>query len=94
MIEPLSHTPGNKPVLTAKNLTRAVGTRLPVEILNPTDEAVILYKHTNLGLLHKEEDHEDVFPMEADDDSVAIFHMEPKPSAKPEDLGALPDELE
>ena len=94
MIEPLSHTPGNKPVLTAKILTRAVGTRLPVEILNPTDEAVILYKHTNLGLLHKVQDHEDVFPMEADDDQVARVHLEPKPSAKPEDLGPLPDELE
>ena len=35
--------------MTAKALVQGNGTTLPVEILNPTDEDVCLYKYTNLG---------------------------------------------
>ena len=53
LVEPLSKTPGNKPVLTAKALVKASGTSLPIEVMNPTDEDVVLYQHTNLGLVHR-----------------------------------------
>jgi transposase InsO family protein len=94
LVEPLSHTPGNKPVLTAKTLTRTVGTRLPVEILNPTDEEVTLYKYTNLGLLHKISDEKDIIEMPSDEDQVAKVHLEPSPNIRPEDTTPLPDEIE
>ena len=53
LVEPLSRAPGNKPVLTAKVLVRGCGTTLPVEILNPTEEDVCLYKYTNLGIVSR-----------------------------------------
>ena len=56
--EPLNHSPGNEPVLVAKTLFKGCGTNLPIEILNPTDSNVYLYKNTNLGIttrIHEED---------------------------------------
>ena len=50
IIEPLSHTPGHLPVLMAKTLVHTCGTRLMVEVLNPTEADVTLHRHTNLGI--------------------------------------------
>ena len=49
MVEPLSHSPGYQTVLTAKVLTKACGSSIPVELMNPTEEEVKLEKYTNLG---------------------------------------------
>ena len=51
LIEPLHRPPGEQPVLTAKVLVQGGGTRVPVEILNPTDENISLFRHTNLGVV-------------------------------------------
>jgi transposase InsO family protein/predicted aspartyl protease len=51
LTEPLSHTPGQKPVILAKSIVNTCGTRLPVEVMNPTEDTVTLYKYTNLGLI-------------------------------------------
>ena len=53
MVEPLSHTPGNQPILTARTLVQTCGRNVPVEVLNPTDEDVVLFKYTNIGLVSK-----------------------------------------
>ena len=52
-VEPLSKTPGNRPVLVAKSVFRGNGTKLPVEILNPTDDNVLLYERTHLAITTK-----------------------------------------
>ena len=49
MIEPLSHSPGYQTILTAKVLTNACGSSIPVELMNPTDNEVKLERFTNLG---------------------------------------------
>ena len=51
LVEPLSRSPGDKPVLTAKVLIEGRGSCLPVEVLNPTDEDICLYRNTNLGVV-------------------------------------------
>ena len=52
-IEPLNRTPGGQPVLLARSLARGCGCSVPVEILNPTDDDVRLYKCTNLGIISR-----------------------------------------
>ena len=51
LVEPLSRAPGNQPILTAKVLIQGRGTHLPIEVLNPTEEDICLYKYTNLGVV-------------------------------------------
>ena len=51
VVEPLSTS--NKKVLTARAIIQGAGTRMPVEVMNPLDEDVVLYKHTNLGVLSR-----------------------------------------
>ena len=51
VVEPLNRTPGEQPVLTAKVLVQGGGTKIPVELLNPTEEDVYLHRHTNLGIV-------------------------------------------
>ena len=53
LTEPLSHTPGQKPVILAKTIVKTCGTKLPVEVMNPTEDTVTLYKFTNLGILSR-----------------------------------------
>ena len=40
-------------MLTAKVLVQGSGTILPIEVLNPTEEDVCLYKYTNLGIVSR-----------------------------------------
>ena len=49
MIEPLSHSPGYQTILTAKVLTHACGSSIPVELMNPSENKVKLERYTNLG---------------------------------------------
>ena len=49
MIEPLDHSPGYQTLLTAKVLTKASGSTIPVEIMNPSESEIKLEKFTNLG---------------------------------------------
>ena len=50
IIEPLNRTPGGQPIVLGKVLVRVSGKNLPVELINPTERDVTLYKHTNLGI--------------------------------------------
>ena len=52
-MEPLSRAPGNKPVLMAKALVQGCGATLPIEILNPSEEDVCLFKYTNIGVVSR-----------------------------------------
>ena len=47
MIEPLKQPTRERTVLTAKALVTGTGSRIPVEILNPTDDNVYLSCHPN-----------------------------------------------
>ncbi len=49
MVEPLTHSPGYQTILTAKVLTKACGSHIPVELMNPTENEIKLEKYTNLG---------------------------------------------
>jgi transposase InsO family protein len=51
LIEPLSRPPDNKPLLVAKALVRGDGIRVPLEVMNPTEQDIVLYKNTNAALL-------------------------------------------
>ena len=48
MVEPIQ---SSKRVLTARTLIQGAGTRLPVEIMNPLDESLVLYKSTHVGIV-------------------------------------------
>ena len=51
LIEPLSRTPSEKPVMVAKALVKGEGTKVPLEVMNPTEQDIVLYKNTNAALL-------------------------------------------
>ena len=53
MIEPLHRTPGEKLVFTAKSLVEGRGSFVPVEVLNPTEDDICLFRHTNLGIVSR-----------------------------------------
>ena len=53
MVEPLRVTSKEKRVLTARAIIQGSGTRLPLEIMNPSVEDVILYKHTQVGVISR-----------------------------------------
>ncbi len=98
LVEPLSHTPGHKPVMTGRTLVRVCGTRLPVEVLNPTDDEITLYRHTNVGLLHRIPTEDTVCTLAPDQEHVSQVTAE---SRGTDDLSGglseeipLPDELE
>ena len=53
LVEPLNHTPGNQPVIVAKTLARGCGQKLAVELLNPMEHDVSLFRHTSLGVVSR-----------------------------------------
>jgi len=53
LIEPLAQPGRERPVLTARTLARGDGVKVPVEIMNPTDEDVLLYRRTSMGILSR-----------------------------------------
>ena len=53
MVESLNKLPGNQPILTARTIVQTCGRDVPIEVLNPSDEDIILYKYTNIGLVSR-----------------------------------------
>ena len=53
LVEPTNKTPGDLPVLLAKTLSSGCGNTVMVELINPTENDVYLYKHTRLGLVSR-----------------------------------------
>ena len=51
LIEPLQTFKTERPVLTARTLIRGDGMHVPMELMNPTDEDVLLYKSTHVGII-------------------------------------------
>lgn len=51
LVEPLNRTPGGQSVLLAKTLSSGCGDRVNVELINPTDEDINIYKYTSLGIV-------------------------------------------
>ena len=64
LIEPLHRTPGEKLLFTAKSLVEGRGTFVPVEVLNPTEEDICLYRHTNLGVVTRVAEHDVLHTLE------------------------------
>ena len=85
MVEPLSHTPGHLPVVTGRTLVSMCGTRLPVEIMNPTEDDVTLYQHTNLGIIHR---------VPEDDLICSLNSQESTPSQEQPKTTELPPEVQ
>ena len=50
LVEPLQRIHGEKPVLLARTLIQGDGLKLPVEVMNPTNEDTYLYPNTNVGI--------------------------------------------
>ena len=51
LVEPLNRTPGGQPILLAKTLSRGCGNKIQVELMNPTESDVNLYRYTSLGIV-------------------------------------------
>ena len=51
LIEPLSWTPDDQPLMVEKALVKGEGTRVPLQVMNPTEQDKVLYKNTNTALL-------------------------------------------
>ena len=60
LVEPLQKTHGESPVLLARTLIQGDGFKLPVEVMNPTEEDSYLYPGTNVGIVTR------VSPLECD----------------------------
>jgi hypothetical protein len=51
MVEPLTKPLGGHSLLVAKTLAAGGGSRVPMEVLNPTPQDIVLYRDTNSALL-------------------------------------------
>ena len=51
LVEPLSRSPGNQPLMTARTVITGRGHDVPVEILNPSSKDVCLFKNTSVGIV-------------------------------------------
>ena len=51
MVEPLTKPLGGHSLLVAKTLAAGGGSRVPMEVLNPTPQDIVLYRDTNAALL-------------------------------------------
>ena len=51
LVEPLQRSRGDSSVLLARTLIQGDGIKLPIEVMNPTEEDTYLYPHTNVGIV-------------------------------------------
>ena len=51
MVEPLQKTNGENNILVARTLIQGDGLKLPIEIMNPTEENAFLYSQTHVGIV-------------------------------------------
>ena len=96
IIEPLTHSPGYQTILTAKVLTTACGSSIPVELMNPTETEIKLEKFTNLGIASRIQENDLICSLD-----IQVSEKESKPETKrhkkcrlPSELNDLVDEIE
>ena len=51
MVVPLTRPLGKQPILVAKTVVNGGNQHIPIEMLNPTEQDIMLYKDTNAALL-------------------------------------------
>ena len=86
MVTPLSRMPGKQPVLVGKVLVRGGSRRVPIELLNATDEPVVLQAKTHAALAE---------PLKGDSvEALVELKEEPLKPVTTEGKQALPEELE
>ena len=88
MVSPLSHTPGRKPLVVARSLVPGKGRCFPFEVMNPTEESVVLYKGTHAALVE---------PVEIAETKLGSPQKRPGPKGhmkRVEEVSLLPAELE
>ena len=98
LVEPLTKPLGGQPVLLAKTLATGGESRVPMEVMNPTQQDVILYKDTNAAVLQPVQLLSDMEPIPVTTDSKAhknaqcVHHVEKAP-LKPE-IKKILDEIQ
>ena len=65
--EPLRGKRKEEKVLTARAMIQGAGTHMPVEVMNALEEDVILYKHTQLGIVSRLPDFATICSLEEKD---------------------------
>lgn len=95
MVGPLAHTPGNKPLVVARSLVEAKGREFPLEVMNPTEEDVLLYKGTHTALVEPVEVAGAQLPVrEREDRSRKKVNMVAESPQLPAELQKMMDEQE
>ena len=80
LIEPLSRPPGEQPVMIAKVVVQGRGHSVPVEILNPTDDNICLYRHTNIAVASRLNDSNLIGRISLQDTTPSAVSLSTKPS--------------
>jgi len=100
LVEPLTKPIGGRPLMVARALIRGGDQRIPIEVMNPTSEDVILYRKTNAALLQPVELSTDIEPIPVGEEGKPIpqgmkstVHQISTEKLKPE-LQKLLDEIQ
>ena len=100
LVEPLSKPLGGQPLLLAKTLASGGKGRVPLEVMNPTQQDIVLYKHTNAAILQPVQLLSDMEPIPVTTtkhnplpDSVHTVHQVDDAPLKPE-LTQILDEIQ
>ena len=100
LIEPLSKPLGGHPVLLAKTLVTGGKSKVPMEVMNPTQQDLILYKNTNAAVLQPVQLLNDMEPIPVTKDDEAhktrkleFVHQVENAPLKPE-LTKILDEIQ
>ncbi len=75
LTEPLNKPPGNQPLMVARTLVKGGSRHIPLEILNPNEHDIVLYKNTHTALLQSVS-LTDSEPISVDDESetIKVYH--------------------
>ena len=81
LVEPLQKIHGEKPVLVARTVVQGQGMKIPIEVMNPTNENAYLYPKTHVGIVTRVND----VALEQEDSPLSEF---------PEEISKLEDEID
>jgi len=93
LTEPLNKPPGNQPLIVARTLVKGGSRHVPIEIMNPNEHDIVLYKDTHAALLQTVSlTDTDPIPVDTSDDTIKVSHTAQCQKSLPEVV--LPQEIE
>ena len=94
MVDTLSHPPGNKCVMVGRSIVKGGSGMVQVELMNPSEEDIVLNRNTHTALVHPVEELCTMPPMETEGQKCEFVRRMGKVVPLPEPLRKLCEEAQ